>query len=64
MNDKKVHLYTIVYQLPVTSQQLFGVQDPYAVAKQELTEALIEDKLEQGLFTEADNVIARIKAGL
>ena len=56
MNDKKIELYTIVYSIPMTNAQLFGDLEAYLTsppAEPEITE-----------FSEANDVIARIKAGL
>lgn len=56
MNDKKIELYTIVYTIPMTNAQLFGDLEAYMTtppSEPEITE-----------FTEANEVIARIKAGL
>ena len=58
MNDKKIQLYTIVYQLPMTNSELFGDLEAYMTAQQEQSEPEITE------FTEANDVIARIKAGL
>lgn len=59
MNDKKIQLYTIVYQLPMTNAELFGDLEAYMTTyKQEQLEPEITE------FTEANDVIARIKAGL
>lgn len=58
MNDKKIHLYTIVYQLPMTNSELFGDLEAYMTSSQEPPEPEITE------FAEANELIAYIKAGL
>lgn len=58
MNDKKTQLWTIVYQIPMTNAQLFGDLDSYITVTPEPIEPEITE------FSEANDVIARIKAGL
>ena len=58
MNDKKIHLYTIVYQIPMTNADLFGDSEAYSTSQPEQAEPEITE------FAEANDVIARIKAGL
>ena len=59
MNDKKIQLYTIVYQLPMTNAELFGDLEAYLTAQ---PQPEVEPEITE--FAEANDVIARIKAGL
>lgn len=57
MNDKKTQLYTIVYQLPISNAELFGDIEWYMT---NLQHAQVEPEITD--FTEANELIARIKA--
>jgi hypothetical protein len=58
MNDKKIQLYTIVYQLPMTNAQLFGELEAYMTnSNPEQPEPEITD------FSEANAVISRYTLG-
>jgi len=58
MNDKKIHLYTIVYQLPLSNAQLFGELESYmSNSNPEQPEPEITE------FAEANEVIARYTLG-
>ena len=58
MNDKKIQLYTIVYQLPMTNAQLFGELEAYMTnSNPEQPESEITD------FSEANAVISRYTLG-
>jgi hypothetical protein len=57
MNKNTVHLYTIVYQIPMTNAELFGDLEAYMAGNAEPVEPEITD------FTEANEVIARYTKG-
>ena len=58
MNDKKIQLYTIVYQLPMTNAELFGDLEAYMTGVQkEQPEPEITD------FAEANEVLSRFTLG-
>lgn len=55
--DEITQLWTIVYDLPMTNAQLFGDIEHYMTSQPEQVEDITD-------FTEANDVIARIKGSL